>query len=107
MASPTVRSVTEGHWMSTAALWSEWIHVGRAVAVTECKVLVLSSRGIFQSMTRSSRVTLSLGWRARRSYFVLVLQTFESRYASLYPLHFSNPPCNETTRHDWPAAGVL
>jgi CRP-like cAMP-binding protein len=52
----TVQKVPKGAWISAAALWCEWIHVGQAVAHTTTKLMWVNAEGVFDTMTRHSLV---------------------------------------------------
>jgi len=45
-------TVFPGRWLSEAALWSEWIHVGRAEAVVPSQVLEIHAQSLLESVSR-------------------------------------------------------
>jgi len=49
-----VTPVEKGTWLSEAALWSEWIHVGRAEAAIVCELIVISAPAFAASVSASS-----------------------------------------------------
>jgi len=55
-AEPTAQTVREGTWMCEAALWTEWIHVGRAEATTRAKLLSISAAGLLEALSRHRMV---------------------------------------------------
>jgi len=45
--------VHEGSWICEAALWTKWIHVGKAHAIVECDLLSISAKEFAQNTARS------------------------------------------------------
>merc|ERR1719284_2224495 len=43
VAIVTGQRVKESSWLCEAALWMQWIHVGRAQAIEHCRLLTLDS----------------------------------------------------------------
>lgn len=46
---PAADLVEQGEWLAEATLWSEWIHVGSALAATGCQVLQVSPIALHRS----------------------------------------------------------
>mmetsp|Transcript_25925 Transcript_25925/g.74718 ORF Transcript_25925/g.74718 Transcript_25925/m.74718 type:complete len:950 (+) Transcript_25925:36-2885(+) len=50
LVCPPTKLVEQGAWLAEGALWSEWIHVGKAVAVSATQVLNVCPAGLSKSM---------------------------------------------------------
>jgi len=66
------RDVGESSWISEAAIWSQWFHVGSAVATTTCKLLIVSHITMFPIL-RKHRVIEELARCYRDCYHKRVI----------------------------------
>jgi hypothetical protein len=48
----TETEVPQGRWLSEAALWAHWTHVGTAVAEGSCQLLAVAAERVFQAAQR-------------------------------------------------------
>jgi hypothetical protein len=78
----TVQKVPKGAWISAAALWCQWIHVGQAVAHTTTELMWVNAEGVFNTMTRHSLVH-DISLRYARS--------FQQRLFAAEPPHANYP----------------
>lgn len=97
-----VKRCTEVHqeaWISDAALWAEWTHVGGLVADTQCQLLVLDAKGIAEVMLTNSSIS-SLTTSYARSFHAQLVAA-KPPFAS-YPtdIHVPNTDAGELlSRH--------
>jgi len=52
VAEEVTKRCTEGTWISEAALWSNWLHVGDALADTSCQLLAISAPRLVSLLER-------------------------------------------------------
>jgi len=52
----TSKSVPQDTWISEAALWCHWTHVGKLEAETSCQLMTISSTGMFQAASKLAEV---------------------------------------------------
>merc|ERR1712113_33536 len=77
-----VTAVEEGAWVSEAALWSHWIHVGKLEAEAGCQLMTVSATDLLQILPRRTLI----GYMSR--YYG---RSFHVRLINATPPHASWP----------------
>lgn len=92
------RVVQKGTWLCEGALWTQWIHVGTAIAVSRCKLMTCNGV-LFVKELMSHRLTRPIAKEYGISYHARLIRAF--------PPHADLPPDDLHVPHTTPEEIIL